>query len=80
MKLERERIKLGRKKEVRIRNHGETGDPDGRERAHRCERQRTKSREHANVRNGERKRLRERDLVQERDAPTEAKYGEVERE
>ena len=52
--------KKKKKKEVRIRNHREIGDHDGRERAQRCERLRKESREHANVRKGERKRLREK--------------------
>ena len=54
-------MRLGRKKEVRIKNRGEAGDPDGRERAQRCERHRKKSSKHSKIRKGERKRLRERE-------------------
>ena len=60
--IEREGVRLGRKKEVRIRNRVEIGDYGGRERAQRCERLRKESREHANNRKGERKRLRERGI------------------
>ena len=68
MKLESEGMRLGRK-EVRIRNRGETGDPDGRERVQRCERERKKSREHSNVWKGERMRYTsyERDCKWERE-------------